>query len=46
MVIPLVHNCGIGKDGHPVAGVSVRLVDVAENVHKGTYKSDSSEQLP
>ena len=23
MVIPLVHNCGIGKDGHPVAEGSV-----------------------
>ena len=45
IVIPLFHNCGIAKDGHPVAEGSVRLVDVAEKVHTGTYKSNSPEQL-
>ena len=30
IVIPLVHNCGIGKDGHPVDGCSVGLVNVAK----------------
>ena len=32
IVIPLVHNCSIGKDGHLVAGCSVGLVDVAEEM--------------
>ena len=44
--IPGVQYSAFGKDGHPVADGSVRLVDVAEKVHTGTYKSDSPEQLP
>ena len=45
IVIPLFHNCGIAKDGHPVAGCSVGLVDVAEEMQTGMYHSHSLEQL-
>ena len=30
IVIPLVHNCSIGKESHPVASGSVGLVNVAK----------------
>ena len=46
IVIPLFHNCGIAKDGHPVACCSVGLVDVAEEMQTGMYLSHSPEQLP
>ena len=46
IVIPLVHNCDIGKDRHPVAGGSVGLVDVAEEMQTGAYHSHSLEQPP
>ena len=45
IVIPLVQNCGIGKDGHPVTGGSVGFVNVAEKMQTGMYHSHSTEQL-
>lgn len=46
IVIPLVHNCSIGKESHPVASGSVGLVDVAEEMQTEMYHSHSPEQLP
>ena len=40
IVIPLVHNGGIGEDGHSVIGRPVGLVDVAEEVQAGTNGAD------
>ena len=45
-VIPLVHNGGIGEDGHSVIGRPVGLVDVAEEVQAGTNGVDPFEQFP
>ena len=46
IVIPLVHNCGIGEDGHSVIGHPVGLVDVAEEVQAGTNGAAPFEQFP
>ena len=45
IVIPLVHNCSIGKESHPVDSGSVGLVDVAEEVQAGTNGVDPFEQF-
>ena len=39
-VIPLVHNGGIGEDGHSVIGRPVGSMDVAEEVQAGTNGAD------